>query len=82
MERIVKVNKVYRHFKGSRALVLTLCKDSETMQDMVVYACIGNKDDSNHTDGIYVRPMDMFLSEVDHDKYPDVKQKYRFEEEE
>ena len=81
MERIVKVNKVYRHFKGSRALVLTLCKHSETMEDMVVYACMGNGSNSNHTDAIYVRPKDMFLSEVDHDKYPDVKQKYRFEEE-
>ena len=82
MDREVKVNTVYRHFKGSRALVLTLCKHSETMEDMVVYACMGNTGDSNHKDGIYVRPMDMFLSEVDHEKYPDIKQKYRFEEEE
>lgn len=81
MDREVKVNTVYRHFKGSRALVLTLCKHSETMEDMVVYACMGNGSNSNHTDAIYVRPKDMFLSEVDHDKYPDVKQKYRFEEE-
>ena len=80
MNREVKVNTVYRHFKGSRALVLTLCKHSETMEDMVVYACIGNGSESNHKDAIYVRPLDMFLSEVDHDKYPDVKQKYRFEE--
>lgn len=81
MNREVKVNTVYRHFKGSRALVLTLCKHSETMEDMVVYACIGNASDANHKDAIYVRPLEMFLSEVDHDKYPDVKQKYRFEEE-
>ena len=81
MEREIKINTVYRHFKGSRAIVLTLCKHSETMEDMVVYACIGNNNDSNHHDGIYVRPMKMFLEEVDHKKYPDVKQKYRFEEE-
>ena len=81
MERKVKVNTIYRHFKGGRAIVLTLCKHSETMEDMVVYACMENGKDSNHKDGIYVRPLKMFLSEVDHEKYPDVKQKYRFEEE-
>ena len=80
MERIVKPNTIYRHFKGGRAVVITLCKHSETMEDMVVYACIGGEN-SNHKDGIYARPLSMFLSEVDHDKYPDVKQKYRFEEE-
>ena len=55
--RKVKVNTVYRHFKGFKAYVITLAKHSETLEDMV-----------------------MFLSEVDHEKYPDVKQKYRFEE--
>ena len=51
----------------------------ETGEDLVVYACIDNKGKTNHTDGIYARPLEMFLSEVDHEKYPNVKQKYRFE---
>jgi hypothetical protein len=80
MDREVKVNTIYRHFKGSRAIVLTLCKHSETMEDMVVYVCVGNGPNANHKDGIYARPYDMFISEVDHEKYPDIKQKYRFEE--
>ena len=81
MERIIKPNTIYRHFKGGRAVIITLCKHSETMEDMVVYACLGNGSNANHKDGIYVRPLKMFLSEVDHEKYPEVKQKYRFEEE-
>ena len=78
--REVKPFTMYRHFKGSRALVITTAKHSETGEDLVVYACMDNKGNTNHKDGIYARPLEMFLSEVDHKKYPDVKQKYRFEE--
>jgi hypothetical protein len=68
----------WKHFKGTIATVITVAKDSETGEEMVVYKCSGNHGQTNHTDGIYVRPMKMFLSEVDHEKYPDVKTKYRF----
>lgn len=78
--REVKPFTLYRHFKGARALVITTAKHSETGEDLVVYRCLDNNGNTNHKDGIYARPLDMFLSEVDHEKYPDAKQKYRFEE--
>ena len=71
--RKVKVGNKYRHFKGKDVLVLYLAKDSETMEDLVVYKHIDD-------DVIWVRKMDMFLSKVDKEKYPDIKQEYRFEE--
>lgn len=78
--REVKPYTLYRHFKGSIAMVIATAKHSETGEELVIYYCMDNKSNSNHKDGIYARPIDMFLSEVDHEKYPDVKQKYRFEE--
>jgi hypothetical protein len=82
MEREVKANTTYRHFKGFKAYVITIATNTETGEKMVIYVCNSSdvKVNSNHKDGIYVRPLEMFLSEVDHDKYPDATQKYRFEE--
>ncbi len=79
MNREVKPYTIWEHFKGSRALVISIATHSETKEKLVVYYCLDNEGKTNHEDGIYARPIEMFLSEVDHKKYPDVKQKYRFE---
>ena len=69
----LKIHGIYKHFKGDYYLVEEVAKDSETKEDMVVYRML-------YGDGhLWVRPKSMFLSEVDKEKYPNVKQKYRFE---
>lgn len=71
--RELKINRVYKHFKGDYYLVVDVANHSETQDKYVVYRKL-------YDDGsLWIRPIDMFLSEVDHAKYPDVKQKYRFE---
>ena len=71
--RRIKLKGIYRHFKGLLVIVEDIALDSETKEKMVVYReLVGNE-------GLWVRPLDMFLSEVDKKKYPNVKQKYRFE---
>jgi len=66
-------NRVYKHFKGDYYLVLDIVKNSETMEDMVLYQGLYESGPK------YVRPKEMFLSKVDKEKYPNVKQEYRFE---
>lgn len=72
--RELKLNTIYKHFKGDLYLVEGIVIHSETKEKMVLYR--GLYSDCT----LYVRPLDMFLSEVDHNKYPDIEQKYRFEE--
>ena len=63
----------YRHFKGGLYIVTNIAIHSESAEPMVIYRSAFDET------LVWCRPLSMFLSEVDHDKYPDVKQKMRFE---
>lgn len=73
MKREVKINGIYKHFKGNYYLVIDVANHSETKEKYVVYRRLYG------SGSLWIRPLDMFLSEVDHNKYPNIKAKYRFE---
>ncbi len=73
MNRQLIIGGIYKHFKGKKYEVLYKAYDSETGKEVVVYKALYGES------LIWVRPLDMFMSEVDTVKYPNLSQKYRFE---
>lgn len=71
MQLEINVGDKFRHFKGTVYRVIAIAKHSETNEELIVYA-----DEKGNT---WARPRHMFSSMIDREKYPDVKQKYRFE---
>ena len=88
MEERLKVGDIVQHFKretlgnpGQIYLykILAIAQHTESKERLVIYQALYENDAMDVHFGVYARPYNMFMSEVDRKKYPNIKQKYRFE---
>lgn len=89
-KRKLEVGDIVQHFKRETVkdkehsmeylyIIESIATHTETREKLVVYRALYKNDENGVHFNVFARPYDMFMSEVDHEKYPDIKQKYRFE---
>ena len=88
MEERLKAGDIVKHFKRETLgqpmnlylyKIIAIAEHTESKERLVIYQALYENAAMGVRFGIYARPYNMFMSEVDHKKYPNINQKYRFE---
>ena len=87
MERL-NIGDIVQHFKRETLgqpmnlylyKIIAFAEHTESKERLVIYQALYENDNMGVHFGVYARPYNMFMSKVDKNKYPNIKQEYRFE---